>query len=634
MKLRCASLVLFFLLTLSACSLAEDITPPPGYQSPTPAPTLGPLFPASAPDLADGAAIFTEKCAACHGPQGLGDGQQAANLPTRPAALGNPEVARAASPAEWFIAVTQGKIESFMPPFTSLDEQQRWDVVAYAMSLSTTPDELAQGKQVYDANCANCHGADGKKSAKSDFTSQERMSALRLNELVDVINRGVDTTMPAFESKLSEQERYAVAAYLRNLTFASPHQAASPSETQIVSAQENGAPTATAGTPELTPNPSEPASGSQTPGVSVGTIHGKVTNKSGGPLPVDLKVVLHVFQHDASNSQFSEISAQTTTAGQDGSYTFADLPMPESQAFYVSVDYANTTYDSEPLVPTAGQTTYELPLSIYDTTTDASALVADQEHILLDYSKANVIQVVEFYIISNPGQKTVIAAEKGASVVTISLPKGFTNLQFQDGQLGDRYIQTADGFGDTMPVPPGIQQYQLVFAFDLPYSTSFEFSQPIPLNVSAVTFLVSEGVKAEGLDLADGGVKDMGNGGGKYQLYTLGGRKAGDLLKLAISGKPGTAASALPIGGMDTTQLIVLAIGVLGLGLILVGGWLFLRDRRLPADGAPLPEPEGNVDEILDAIIALDDQHKAGNISDEAYQQRRADLKSKLKGKV
>jgi len=35
---------------------------------------------------------------------------------------------------------------------------------------------------------------------------------------------------------------------------------------------------------------------------------------------------------------------------------------------------------------------------------------------------------------------------------------------------------------------------------------------------------------------------------------------------------------------------------------------------------------------VMDAIIALDDQHRAKKISDEAYQKRRAELKDILKG--
>ena len=36
---------------------------------------------------------------------------------------------------------------------------------------------------------------------------------------------------------------------------------------------------------------------------------------------------------------------------------------------------------------------------------------------------------------------------------------------------------------------------------------------------------------------------------------------------------------------------------------------------------------------LMDAIIALDDLHRAGKLSDEAYQQRRNELKEELKKK-
>ena len=59
-------------LLLSACNftLAQDVTPPPGYVPPTPAATLGPLFPARAASTGNGALIFAEKCAPCHGATG------------------------------------------------------------------------------------------------------------------------------------------------------------------------------------------------------------------------------------------------------------------------------------------------------------------------------------------------------------------------------------------------------------------------------------------------------------------------------------------------------------------------------------------------------------------------------------
>jgi hypothetical protein len=41
-------------------------------------------------------------------------------------------------------------------------------------------------------------------------------------------------------------------------------------------------------------------------------------------------------------------------------------------------------------------------------------------------------------------------------------------------------------------------------------------------------------------------------------------------------------------------------------------------------------DPDESSDAILDAILALDDLHASGKLADAAYQQRRAELKTRL----
>ena len=63
------------------------------------------------------------------------------------------------------------------------------------------------------------------------------------------------------------------------------------------------------------------------------------------------------------------------------------------------------------------------------------------------------------------------------------------------------------------------------------------------------------------------------------------------------------------------------------------GAWMFLRDRNKMKDDS---EENNDIEfesseDVMDAIIALDDLHRAKKISDEAYQKRRAELKDILK---
>jgi len=146
-----AHILVFLPLLLTACefSLAGDITPPSDAIISRET-TLAPVTsPAAAPDLAVGAEIYANRCAPCHGLSGLGDGVQAAQLPFFPSAIGDPELARAASPEDWFRIISFGRLQRFMPPFESaLTEQERWDVLAYVYGLGWDEEILARGEEL------------------------------------------------------------------------------------------------------------------------------------------------------------------------------------------------------------------------------------------------------------------------------------------------------------------------------------------------------------------------------------------------------------------------------------------------------------------------------------------------------
>jgi mono/diheme cytochrome c family protein len=685
MKSRFIVLAALLSILLSACalSLAEDITPPPDYQSPTPGPTMSPLFPQSPPDSASGAAIYAEKCAPCHGEAGLGDGPMASKLPKAPAAIGKPETGRAAAPANWYTVVTEGNINSMMPPFKDgLSDQQRWDVVAYALTLGgSTSSEIQKGQSVYQAQCLQCHGPDGTGSTTPPVASladQALMAKLTQNDIANFVNKGVGA-MPGLGGLLADADIYAVAAYVRSFTMSAgqvasvaPTATTLPATATTLPATATVAPsvapqTTSSGTLDVTSTPggtplaqvtSTPAATSTTavaatPAVSstptpvLGTIHGKVTNASSGTIPGTLKVVLHVFEHDTTTQQFSEVATQEAPLATDGVYSFEKIPLLANRAFYVSVNYLGADYQSTPAFPKAGETSFDLPVSIFETTTDASGLAADQVHILLDYSKTGLVQVVEFYIITNPGKLSVVSSEKGGPVVSVVLPKGYTNLQFEQGAIGDRYLTTTDGFADTTAVTPGMQQYQIVFAIEMPLpkpglfgGQKLDFAQILPVKANAVSVLVPKGVTIEGTNVTAGTPQDMGNGV-TYQVFNAGAFEPGQTLSVTASGIPSSAGQTTT--GTNTTQNIIIGIGAFGLVLIVAGGWLFWRERQRATsedtDEEDDEDDENNEsastqDEIIDAIVALDDQLKSGNISEQAYKERRAELKAKLKSKL
>lgn len=654
MKFRAILLTALLSLTLAACySLAEDITPPPDYVPPAEAPALAEIFPAAAPDVANGAAIYVEKCAPCHGPTGLGDGLQAEVLPVEVPALGSPEIANRTAPVAWYTMVTQGNLDNFMPGFASLTDQERWNVVAYAHSLSLDDAQIEAGKAIYDANCALCHGPDGKLAANADFSNLQWLVSRSLDELAISVRQGKGM-MPGFEGQIADADVYASLAYVRTFAYTAPQAVsnseqatpipASASETESTSETETPAEGAEA-------DPAAPVETDEAETASNGQVSGLVFSAEGGELPSDLKVVLHGFDHDMLNGEFAEVVTLEAGLAKDGSYLFENVEMPEGRAFYVSLDYAGTEYSSDAAFVQDGLNSFDLPIQIYETSTDPSALVISQAHILLDFANPDVVSVIYFLVVDNPTNKTIVSPGEGQPSVSFSLPEGFGNLQFEDGVLGGRFMLTEGGFGDQVNILPGAESYQLVFAYDLPYTApsgfaalfggATELSLPLTLPARAVTILVPDGMTATADGLVDSGPQSMGNGI-SFQMYRAGSFPAGATLEFTVSGSPKAAATVDP-DSQGNNQNLILGVGALGAVLIAVGGYLFWRDRRRNAeessddDEDELAEDaadeldEVNEDEILDAIVALDDLYKSGNIAEPVYRERRAELKAKLR---
>ncbi len=643
MNKRLIALLLLMMATsvlLSACefSLAADITPPPGAQQIStartqPAGTSGPLYPLVPPDPVNGQAIYAEKCAPCHGNTGLGDGPQASQLPNPVTALASLEVARQATPARWYTQVTQGNLEKFMPPFRSLSERERWDVVAYAFSLSLPAEVSSTGAALYQENCARCHGAtgqgDGVEAANLgttvvNLTDQAKMAQRTQADFYAAITNGVAPAMPAFASTLSEDERWVLAGYLRTLSFVSSNQ---PQASQQTGDQGTPAPETTPITATLPVSGTAVAAAPEA-ATSLGVISGSVVNASGGDAPVGAEVLLRGFD------DMTEVYSQTTTVGENGTYTFENVEMPEGRVFMVTLDYNDAVYGSDIAIVEAGTTSMDLPVTVYDTTSDTSSLSADRLHLFFEFTEdQRSVRVIQLFILSNSSNKTVVPPAEGQPSVTFSLPEGATNLEFQDGVLGGRYIETEDGFGDTAAIRPGSGTHEVLFAYELPYDRKLDLAQKMTLPVGAVIILLPEGgVKVKGDTLQDAGVRDVQ--GVQYHLYNGQGLAAGSLLNLTLSGAPATASAGITLG--SSTNLVV-GLGAFGLALVAAGVWLYRRSRSSEQETdlieeaeLPVSDAEESAESLIDAIIALDDLYQDGQLPEDAYQQRRAELKARL----
>jgi hypothetical protein len=215
----------------------------------------------------------------------------------------------------------------------------------------------------------------------------------------------------------------------------------------------------------------------------------------------------------------------------------------------------------------------------------------------------------------------------GSGLPFMPLPEGASNVGLELSQDSAPLMPTDAGFA----MPPSQQPYNIIAFFTMPYDKKLELTQTLALPVTSMLVIVPEGIEVKSDLLNDEGVRQTQQGF-NVQTYSGGGLNAGGSLSMTVSGKVKSASAA---SGPLNNQSLLVGIGAFGVVLILAGVWLFLRDRNAPGEEEHEDDGEDefeSAEDVMDAIIALDDLHRAKKIPDEAYQKRRAELKERLRG--
>ncbi len=399
------------------------------------------------------------------------------------------------------------------------------------------------------------------------------------------------------------------------------------------------------GQPTQAPGPTAAAA---TP-ARTGSVTGQLTNgTAGGTIPGSLAMMLHAWD------EAGETLMLDGTVDEKGAFRFDNVEMQTGWTFAAMLAYNDVTFYSESAPVTPESNEISLPLTVYETSTDASAVLIAQLHTLLDYAGGEVT-VGEVYVLSNASDRVVAGAVDLAdgrkASLEFALPDGANKVSFEANSSKAAFSMIdAARFADSTPLQPGSGRTQVIVQYTLPYRSGMEIAHAILYPMGGVNIIqrADAGVTIAGPGLAEPTTTTMGDGG-SYLVYALGPVPALAGVTLTLTGEPNyqaidgaapAAGAASPSGLAAGLQRAALPIagGALGLTLVGLGVWWLRRAGRQETEEEdsghePATGSAGHADwtGVLHAIAQLDAAHERGEIPEADYAEQRTAMKAQAR---
>jgi mono/diheme cytochrome c family protein len=581
--------VTLFTLVLGGCIGGAASQPASGQASGTVAPSV--TLPLIAPSIESGKNDFQQYCASCHSQSNL---IKAGAIPN--VNLISTDWLKGTSPGQMFTALTAGKPNRGMPAFDSLSVSDRWDLVAYLLSLVSSQNDQAGGRLIYQNMCQSCHGGDGSGSgvqsaaqglATVDWQNDPLFAEYSNQDLYDIIHSGNEHGMDQFAVMLSDRQLWSMVAISRALSISAPIASVSLPQTtsgQLATSQNQG----------------------------FFTIKGKVTNGSGGDLH-DLNTVNLDISADGQT-----LYQMVSTVLADNTFQFVLVPYNPDWSYTAEIDHQDIVYRSPRISGQSVLASEIVPLMIrvYDSTSDTTSLRGERLHVLLNFQKNDMIHVTESFLVSNPSSFTISPKDLQSPLMQFVLNKKAQSVSFDDFSEAQSLSLVNGNLADWQPILPG-SVHQVMFEYDLPFENeqNIEFNTPVQV-ISAMVMVENQGslITCSGMQTFDQQMAASES----VLVFTGGNLNAGGKLSLRCFNKQEIFPIMIGISALVFALLVVL--------------WIAIVSKKKVGNAPKLGGKGTKKTTLLDAIITLDDQFKAGEISAEVYRAKREELIKKLEG--
>ena len=376
------------------------------------------------------------------------------------------------------------------------------------------------------------------------------------------------------------------------------------------------------------------------------TISGQAVNGTGGAtLPPGIPVTLRVFDQAAA-----PISTSQTAADGGGHFQFSNVARGDNWSYALSADYAGVSYNA---FLDRKHPSDAVGLTVYETTQDVSVILVKRQVLAIaDVDEKNQkIGAAEFVVLANRSDRTLLADVSSTSrgqfsFLRFSLPPQADELDVQSDLPGGQIISIGTGFAITSPVFPG--EHDINFSFRFPYrgrAASYHqnflqgaevFQVLVPARLSQVQVVPLQLMPAVNIDRST------------YQVWERRDLKAGEGLNLELTHLP--RAGLLMRLEQSVTHgrfwqvSIPSLVGAALASLLLysvVGGRRGTPEPQGSHIGLPLdPDADagrnqGGITGVSHAALVwemavLDEGFQTGQVSEDEYQARRAQLKAQV----
>lgn len=343
------------------------------------------------------------------------------------------------------------------------------------------------------------------------------------------------------------------------------------------------------------------------------SISGTLINLSGGQLNLDSDVMLTVY----NNGLVEEVL--TTPLLADQTFIFHLVPYSSDWSYVASFIHNNIEYKSQIIngYEYASAGIASITLWVYDSTSDKSLIRGEGMHVTLDFDQNGYVHVVESMMFVNPSSLVITPVSNKTPILMFELDTQASSLAFIDEMNSGIYRMVPGGFGDWQPILPGTV-HQVMFEYDLPFNGKTDIILSLPMHMNSIVVMMED-------------KEDRVVCSGTQLLYTS--DNPSGFVEL-FKGVPDSGETSLVIHCVQRWRILPFVIA--GLMTVLVGLSLFVGLRHLKErkKRERIIDLENQRTQILDAIIALDDQFKAGQIPRESYNSKRSELIKKIDEKT